>query len=137
MQPPGRHWLRAAALAALAYPIIGVVFGALAGLATSPSSLTAWRLAAWALSAMTFAVHLGYEHTRLSSTPAREAGHVSAAVALGGFLLAVWINLYHGLSATPQSRFAPLALVAFPLITGVPAFLVGFFLLALLTRRAR
>jgi hypothetical protein len=122
-------WVRAALLAAFVYPVVGVTF------ALPHTAVIAWRLAAWLASAVTFGVHLGYEHARLRSSPLRGALHCSSAVALGAFLLAVWINarLYWTVSAH-HSPFAPLALIAFPVVTGVPAFLAGLAVLALVAR---
>src|SRR5262245_34175600 len=104
---------RAAAIAALAYPVVGVAF-ALPLHASSPRAVVlAWRLAAWLVAAATFAGNLAYEHFRLRNPPFRAAMHGSAAVALGAFLLAVWVNfLVHW---TGQNRpLAPLALIIFP-----------------------
>lgn len=129
-------WVRAAAIAALVYPIVGISFALPLHSASSHRSIVAWRLAAWIASAATFAIHLAYEHWRLRSTPLRGALHAAAAVAVGAFLLAVWIN-GRGLwdASAHHSPLAPLALVLFPVITGLPAFLFGWGALALLGRR--
>lgn len=53
----------------------------------------------------------------------------------GAFALAVWILIHGRLSASAsQSPLAPLALVVFPVVTGIPAFLVAFVVLTILTR---
>jgi hypothetical protein len=102
------------------------------------TTVVAWRLAAWLVSALTFAAQIAYEHWRVRQGPLRGALHCSAGVALGAFLLAVWINArgYWDPSAR-HSPLAPLALVAFPLLTAVPALLVGLAALALLRRATR
>ena len=131
----GKAWLWPAATAALAYPIEGVVLALPTQFAPSHVAVVAWRLFAWAVAAVTFVLHLGYEHRRLGSPPARGAFHCAAAVAAGGFLLALWIVARPAWDpAAHSSRFAPLALIAFPLMTGVPAFIVGLGALALLRR---
>jgi hypothetical protein len=124
-----------ALIVACAYPLAGVAFAAFAGLASSPRALVAWRLAAWLVSGAAFLAHIAYEHSRLRLPPRRIAGHVGGAVALGAFLLAVWV-LAHGHWAAPgrQSPLAPLALVLFPLVTGVPGFLAAFVIAAILAR---
>jgi hypothetical protein len=84
-----------------------------------------WRLAAWAASALVYVAHLAYEHFQLRNSPAATSIHVGLAVAIGGFLLAVAATTHAAMVSehAPFTRFL-IALVAWPLITGVPAFLV-------------
>lgn len=120
--PANPRWLRIAMLFAFVYPVVGIAFAALAGLSASHAMLVTWRLAAWLGCAAAFAAHLGYELFRLRSPSLRAALHVSAAVALGAFVLAVWVNIQHWGASSP---LAPWALVLFPAVTGVPAFAVA------------
>jgi len=134
-----QRWLPLALLVALVYPAVGVLFAVLDN-QSAPAQIRIWRLAAWLVSATAFGVHLGYEHFRLRTSPLRAALHVSLAVAIGAFVLAVWVNLHgYWAASSHQSPFAPLALIAFPVITGVPAFVVALIVCALLakTRRAQ
>ncbi len=125
-------------LIAILYPVVGIVFAALANPSVSNQMRITWRLAAWLVSAAAFAAHLGYEHFRLRSSPLRAALHVSLAVALGAFLLAVWVIVRaHWVASSHQSPLAPLALVVFPAVTGVPAFVVAFAVVAVLARMRR
>jgi len=113
---------------AIVYALVGITFAALAG-----SSVP--RVAAWIVSAAAFAAHLGYEHVRLRSSPSRAALHAAVAVALGAFALAAWVNVHAYRAASgPRSPLTPLALVAFPAVTGVPAFVVGFVAVSILAR---
>jgi uncharacterized protein (DUF486 family) len=131
--PANQRWLRMAMFFAIVYPVVGITFA----FAASKGMVVFWRLAAWLVCAAAFAVHLWYEHVRLRSPPSRAALHVSLAVALGAFLLAVWINVHGYWSAGGhQSPFAPLALVLFPVVTGVPAFVVALVVSFLIRRRA-
>lgn len=133
--PASRNWLWVAILVAIVYPIVGITFALPTNPSASHNTVVAWRLAAWLVSATAFAAHLVYEHTRLHNAPLRAALHTSLAVALGGFLMAVWILLHARLSgSTSQSPLAPLALVIFPVVTGVPAFLAAFVTLTILAR---
>jgi hypothetical protein len=128
-------WIRAAAIAAVVYPTVGVSFSIPPGMSSSHGVAVAWRLAAWLVAAVTFTAHLAYEHVRLRNPPLRAAIHSSAAVALGAFLLAIWVNVrLHW--APQQSPLAPLALILFPALAGVPAFLVGLTTLAAIRRLA-
>jgi uncharacterized membrane protein YfcA len=123
---------------AIVYPVVGITFAALANPSVSKEMRVTWRLAAWLACAAAFAAHLGYEHFRLRSSPLRAALHAAVAVALGAFALAVWVNVHAHWSASTHPRpLALLALVVFPLVTGVPAFLVGFVAVAVLAGRRR
>src|SRR5216117_4353196 len=75
-----RLWVRAMALAAVAYVVIGIVFAALAKSADA-NYVRLWRLAAWVASAAVAAAHIGYEHYRLSSSPRPTALHAPRATA--------------------------------------------------------
>jgi hypothetical protein len=122
---------------AFVYPVAGIAFAALAGHSVSHAMLVTWRLAAWLVCAAAFAAHLGYELFRLRSPSLRAALHVAAAVALGAFFLAVWVNIQHRGDSSHQSPLAPWALVLFPLVTGVPAFVVALVAAAGLARMRR
>src|SRR5215216_4082972 len=89
-----QQWLRVAISFAVVYPVVGITFAALANPSASHGMRVGWRLAAWVFCAAAFAAHLGYEQFRLHNSPSRAAMHVSAAVALGAFALAVWVNVH-------------------------------------------
>jgi hypothetical protein len=113
------HWVRLILLG-VAYFVIG--YGST--FLVRPS-IQFWRLAAWLASAGVYFAHLAYEHFRLENSPVTTALHTATAVALGGLLLAVAATT-HAMMVTehaPLSRFL-IALVVWPLITGVPAFVV-------------
>ena len=117
-------------LIGLFYALVGIVF------AWPVAHARAWRLAAWVVSAVAYAAHIGYEHFRLHNRPARAALHVALAVALGAFGLAVGANL-HSLSVPSTAghrRLLLIALAAWPAITAVPAFLVALALATILSR---
>jgi hypothetical protein len=102
--------------------VIGIVFATLAGRAASNQIRVAWRLAAWLTSAGAFAAHIGYERVRLRSSPGSTALHASLAVALGAFGLAVAANVH---AQAVSGRRPLLALVLWPVITALPAFVVA------------
>jgi hypothetical protein len=58
-------------------------------------------------------------------------------VALGAFGLAAWINLNALAGTGPRSPLAPLALIVFPLVTGIPAFLGAWAAAEVLARLRR
>ena len=98
-----RLWLRAMILVAVAYGAIGIVFAALAA---DANHVRLWRLAAWLASAAVAAVHIGYEHYRLRSSPRPTALHAAGAVALGAFGLALAANGWNT-RPTPAAPRAP------------------------------
>ena len=123
-----QSWLWVAFLVAVVYLLVGI------GFAIPRTHVRVWRLAAWLASAAAYAAHLGYEHFRLRTAPRAVPLHAALAVAIGAFALAV-AAIVHRLWAgvpTPPSRF--LAFVVWPIVTGVPAFLVARVAGALLVR---
>ena len=111
-------------IVALLYLVIGMVFAALAGQAA-----VAWRRAAWVISAALFAAHIGYEHARLRSPPRTTALHAALAAALGAFGLAAAATLHAVATSSFRGAFV-IALAAWPLLTGLPAYLVALALAA-------
>lgn len=105
------------------YAVVGVTFALPANSAVGPIRV-AWRLAAWAVSGIAFVSHLAYESRDSSAGAALRA---AVAVAIGGFLLAAWINVRKPpMQSEQRETRARLALVVFPVVTGVPAFLAGW-----------
>jgi hypothetical protein len=122
-------WFAWALLAGTLYVIIGVCFAPL-----SVPSVFFWRLAAWMVSAVVYAAHIGYEHFRMFNPPRSTALHVALGAAVGAFGLAAAAIVHSLLTGTGNLRLLRIALVIWPLITGVPAFLVALVLTALLAR---
>jgi hypothetical protein len=126
-----RPWIRAAFLVGVVYVLIG------RGFAAPTTHVHVWRLAAWVVSGAAFAAHIWYEHFKLRHSPRSLAWHVALAVALGACGLAV-AGALHSLSATSGIRPSwLLALVAWPVITALPAFLVALVAGAVLARLPR
>ena len=89
------------------YFVFGVAFAAFAGRSASNSMRETWNRLGFLASAVAFALHIGYEHFRLRNSPLITASHVSIAVALGAFALAVSANV-HGYSGLKQPATARL-----------------------------
>jgi hypothetical protein len=135
MRSAGRRpWIPIALAAALAYGVVGFAFAVFAGWATSQDGRIAWRLLAWLVSAVVFAGHIGHEHFRFGHRPVTTAWHAAVAVALGAFGLAAAAGAHALWTATGRLRLFALALVLWPLLTGVPAFLVALLAAAGLAR---
>jgi len=86
----------------------------------------AWRIAAWILCALAFAIQIGLEHFRLGNAPRRTALHVAAAVALGAFGVAVAANIHALTAKTGNHGSLALALVIWPVVAGLPALVVAW-----------
>ena len=132
-----QRWLRALILTGVLYGVVGITFGAIANRAASNQIRVTWRLAAWVISAAAFAAHIGYEHVRLRSSPRTTALHASLAVALGAFALAVAANVHGQWVASSHQRALAFALVAWPVLAAVPAFVVALVASAVLALRRR
>ncbi len=112
-------------LVAVVYLVAGLVFGELAGSAPTMTMRLTYRRLAWLVSGVAFAFHIGYGLFRLGNSCRATATHASIAAGLGAFGLAAAATV-HGLLATNYRRSIALALVLWPLITAVPAFVVAF-----------
>lgn len=117
------RWSRVVLIVGVVYLVAGLVFGALAGAAGSQQFRVAWRLAAWATSAAAFATHIWYEQLRLRHSPATTAFHAALAVAIGAFGLAVSASVH---AMRVHKSFPVSALLSWPLVTALPAFIVAF-----------
>jgi len=129
-----KTWVRAVTLVGFVYFVVGFVFSALDP-SVSDQVRFRWRLAAWVASAAVYAAHIGSEHFRLGNSPRATALHAAMAVALGAFLLAVAATVHAMMvpSHAPYWRFL-VALVVWPIVTALPAFLVALAVAALLAR---
>jgi len=92
---------------------------------------------AWIVSAGVYAAHIGYEHFRIRSSLHSTALHVAFGAAIGAFGLAAIANVHSLLTGTGNLRLLRLALLIWPLITGVPAYVVAFVFTAVLFRVLR
>jgi peptidoglycan/LPS O-acetylase OafA/YrhL len=126
--------LQVVLLIGVVYIVAGLLFASLAKSAPTNQVRVGWRLAAWLISAIAFAAHIGYEHTGLRSSPRTTALHASLAVALGAFGIAVAASI-HGY--TTHHPFPAFALVLWPVLTALPAFVVALAAGAVMTRVGR
>ena len=120
-----RVWLRAVLLTGAIYCTIGIGFSAFAAWSSSHRTVVAWNVASFVVSLIVFVVHIGYEHFGVGNRPLIIAFHASLAVALGSFLLAVSANVHSLRVANAQHGLLAIALVVWPLMTGIPAFVVA------------
>jgi vacuolar-type H+-ATPase subunit I/STV1 len=132
-----KRWIRAVVLLGVVYFVIAIAFGAFAGRAPSNSMRETWNRLAFLASGIAFAFHIVYEHFRLRNSPRMTASHTAIAVALGAFALALKANLHDLGSASGYRPRMLIALVAWPLLTGLPAFIVALVVAAGLNLRRR
>jgi hypothetical protein len=129
------RWLSTVILVGLLYLAIGIASAALAGAAASNQMRSFWRLSAFVISAVVFASHIAYEHFRLHNKARPTAWHAAVAVAVGAFALAIMANIHDLGSASGYRPRMLVALVAWPLLTAVPAFIIALVVAAGLTLR--
>jgi hypothetical protein len=120
-----KRWLPAAVLLAVVYCVIGIAFGAFARWAASSSTHETWNRLAFVAAGIAFTAHVAYEQFRLGNSPRITASHTSIAVALGAFGLALVANIHDLGSASGYRPKMLIALVAWPILTAVPAFVVA------------
>jgi len=129
------QWIRCVILAGFLYGSIGIVF------ALPSTHVRFWRLAAWAVSGVIFVLHIGYEQLWLRNSRTASAMHAALACGLGGFVLAVGAMVHAAMVPTHAAYWQYLiALIAWPIITFVPALLVALvvtFVLSLVSRTPR
>ena len=135
--PDRKRWLRVAILLGAVYFVFGVAFSAFASWSGSSSMRETWNRLGFVASAIAFAVHLGYEHFRLRNSVLITAWHVAIAVALGAFALAVKANVHGYRVGSSNKGLLAFALLAWPALTAVPAFVVALVAAAGLGLRRR
>lgn len=133
-----QRWLSTAIVVGVLYLAVGRASAALAGAAASDQMQSFWRFSAFAISAVVFAAHMAYEHFRLRNGARTTAWHASVAVAFGALGLALAANMHDLGSASGYRPRMLIALIAWPLLTAVPAFIVALVVAAGLgvTRRS-
>ena len=119
------------------YFVFGFAFAKFASWAPSNSMRETWNRFGFMASAIAFAVHIGLEHFRLRHSPLITATHVAMAVALGALALAVNANVHGYRVGSSNKGLLVFALVAWPAITAVPAFVVALAAAAGLALRSK
>lgn len=121
----------------IGYVIVGTATAALAGGATTARGTTIWRLAAWMLSLAIFAFHVAISRRGRSVSVVTGALNVALAVALAAFALAALGPVRSHWRDAHMARVAVLSLVAWPVLTGLPAFIAALLGGHILERRFR
>ena len=120
-----KQWIRVVLLLGALYFIVNFASSRLGAWPVTNSLAKTWNRLGFLISAVAFALHIGYEHFRQKTPPRRTASHVALAVALGAFGLAVAANLHGYWVSSSNQRSLVFALVSWPLVTGLPAFLIA------------
>jgi uncharacterized protein (DUF486 family) len=120
-----QRWFQMVIVLGALYFVFGIAFAAFASWSASDSMRVTWNRLGFLISAVAFTFHICYEHFRLRNSPLITASHVSIAVALGAFALAVNANVHGYRVGSSNKRLLAFALIAWPAITAVPAFAVA------------
>jgi hypothetical protein len=128
-----KSWVAAAMVAGVSYFLIGFGFAAFARWKTLGLTALTWNRLAFLFSAIVFAAHIIYENTRIDGTPRKTAWRSSLAVALGAFGLALAANIHDLGSPAGYRQRMLVALIAWPLITAVPAFFAALIVCTVFT----
>jgi hypothetical protein len=123
-------------LAGAAYILIGMGTAVLAGATSSSAAVKGWRAAAWVLGLATFAIHFIVARGR-HLTHSVVALQLGVAVAVGALGLAALGPLRSHWHDPSRFKLALLSVVAWPLLTGVPAFVTALLAGVLLDRAKR
>ena len=119
------------------YLFIGLAFAEFSDRAKTNAMHLMWRRLAWLVSGVGFAGHIAYGHFRLGNSPRSTAMCASIAAALGAGGLAVAANVHEWMAASSYRPSIAIALVAWPLLTAVPAFVVAMVVAEALNRWRR
>jgi peptidoglycan/LPS O-acetylase OafA/YrhL len=137
IDPRRKPWLGAAILVAVLYLAMSFASAGLADAAGSDRMRFVWRLSAFVGAGVVLAAHVGHEHLRLRNPSRRAAWHAAAGAALGGFAIALAANLHElGSDSSYRPRLL-VALAVWPLLTGLPAFLLAKITVLILERAWR
>jgi hypothetical protein len=108
-----------------AYALIGVLSGQFSDWAGPGGMRFVWRWLAWLVSGVAFMGHIAYGHFRLRNSPGKTAMQASAAAALGAGGLAGAANMHEWMTASRYRPSIALALLLWPLLTAIPAFVAA------------
>lgn len=122
---------------AASYLVIGFAFAEFSDSATTNAIRLMWRRLAWGVCGIVFAGHIFYGAFRLRNPARITAMHASVAAALAAGGLAVATSLHEWRTASKYRPSIAIALVAWPILTAIPAFVVAIIGAALLNRWRR
>ena len=119
-----KPWTRVL-IVGFAYAVVGIGFTELSK-RFATDQVRAWRLAAWMVSAVIYGAHFLVERSKVERRAVEVALQLTLAVALGAFLLALAAGV-HAMFVVSHAPFwlYAVALIAWPIFTGVPAFIVA------------
>lgn len=120
---------------AFLYFAVGQVLGSIANAAETEEIRIDVRLTAFFVSAVAYATHIALEVFLLRNATRKAAIQVSLAVAAGAFALAGAANISPPLHG--PSHHLKLALVAWPVLAGIPSFAGAFIIAAFLAKHRK
>src|SRR2546423_10319996 len=128
-------WLGRSLVYALIYVVVGVVFAQFAFHSMFVGARF-WRLAAWVVSAIAFGTHVQYERVTAGRSLFATGLHAATAAAIGAFGLALAAIVHRHAAGLSGSGLLGVALIIWPVMTFIPALLVGMAAATLMRPRA-
>ena len=135
--PAPKRWLGMAIVVGLVYCAAAVISSMLAAAAASDQMRFFWRLSAFIISGVVLLVHIAHEHYRLRNSTLPTTWHVTLAAAFGGLALALAANIHDLFSPEGYRLRMLIALIAWPILTGLPAAIVAMLVAAGLSLKRR
>jgi len=105
--------------------VIGMVTTILSRSSTSPAGGVRWRLAAWAVSFAIFGAHILISRHQPGRSVRQAAGQVAIAVAAATCVLALAGPVRSHWGQPHATRIALLSVVLWPVLTGIPSYVVA------------
>ena len=122
-------------IAALLYGLVGWGTAALARSAAGSAGVKVWRLTAWLSSVVIFVGHILYDRYKLSDSASRTARMAAFSVMIAVFALAIIGPVLAHRNSADFWRSGVLSVLLWPLLTGIPAFIVALAIASLAGRR--
>ena len=123
--PERRSPVRRIVLVGAIYFAVGVLFSSFAAPSVLGHRVVTWRLIAWLISGDVFLWQIWGDRVHFGRTNLATAVNAAAAAAIGAFGLGARVAVH---SAHPS----PMAMVLWPLVTAIPAFVVALVVAAVL-----
>ena len=116
------------------YLFVGIATAFISNDIASSGVQAFWRILAFAVSIIVFGLHIRLESIQRHNSPKIIAINTSFAVAFGTVALAVLANINAMLNSSGNNKSLVLAIVIWPVVTGLLSFLAAYFIARFILR---